>query len=124
MAYTDLDKHGSTLESAVLRSVDAATEISPADIDEGIIEVARRYAKAIDDASNSELTCKHCGEEGLPDKQALTKALYLGPHLVNALRELGLTPAARHQAQPEERADPRDAAFDELERKREERKGS
>ena len=62
-----------TLESlAVDRELDAA-----------LIGVGRRLCEQIDAAS------------GLGDPVAVTKALYLVPHVVNVLRELGATPSAR-----------------------------
>lgn len=120
MAYGELDMAGETLEAAVLRSVNAAADTG--DLDEGIIETARRYAKAIDETEDVQVMCKSCGETAVPDKTARTKALYLGPHLVNALREMGLTPAARNQSKPSDRVDPRDEAMSEFERRREARK--
>jgi len=51
--------------------------------DEALIAAGRRLAERIDSA----------GATG--DSTAETKALYLVPHLLNVLRELGATPAAR-----------------------------
>lgn len=51
--------------------------------DEALIASGRRIAERIDTAAAS------------GDPQAETKALYLLPHLMNILRELGATPAAR-----------------------------
>lgn len=67
-----------TLEAAVRACVDAAGDTIE-EKDQGGVQLALRYARAIDEA-------------GLEGGQTLTKALYLGPHLLNTLIELGLTP--------------------------------
>ena len=51
--------------------------------DKAAVELARVYARRIDEA-----TLKEEGQE-------VTKALYLGPHLLNTLRALGGTPDER-----------------------------
>ena len=51
--------------------------------DRAAVSLAEAYADAIDRAAES------------GDAQAMTKALYLGPHLLKALGELGATPAGR-----------------------------
>lgn len=51
--------------------------------DQAAVELARVYARRIDAATLSE------------DGQEVTKALYLGPHLLNTLRALGGTPDER-----------------------------
>ena len=53
------------------------------DQDAATVELARQYAARIDEAL----------EYG--EGQEVTKALYLGPHLLHTLRELGGTPAGR-----------------------------
>lgn len=53
------------------------------DVDAALVAMGRRYCEQIDAAS------------GLGDPLAVTKALHLMPHVVNVLRELGATPAAR-----------------------------
>ena len=53
------------------------------DVDQALVALGRRYCEQIDAAS------------GLGDPLAVTKALHLMPHVVNILRELGATPAAR-----------------------------
>lgn len=53
------------------------------DVDGALIAFGRRYCEQIDAAS------------GLGDPTTVTKALHLMPHVVNILRELGATPAAR-----------------------------
>lgn len=75
-------------ESAVAdlsASVEAATKamgwLTPADA--AAVDLARSYAETIDLAI----------EAG--DAQAVTKALYLGPHLLNTLSALGGTPSGR-----------------------------
>lgn len=62
------------------KSIDA---LSLAPEDGAIVSAGRRIAEKIDAAA------------GGMDPVAETKALYLVPHLVNLLRELGATPAAR-----------------------------
>ena len=66
-------------------SVRASVEAMPwlKDYDQAAVDLALTYATRIDDAL----------EAG--DEYALTKALYLGPHLLRALGELGGTPAGR-----------------------------
>lgn len=65
-------------------TVKASDQIRP--VDRGLVETGRQIAAQIDYAVEN-LT-----------GQDLTKALYLSPHLVNILRELLATPAARHAA--------------------------
>lgn len=65
-------------------SVTASTHAH--EVDAALIEAGRKIADRVDDAI---ATC-----EG----QELTKALYLMPHLVNILREMLATPAARKAA--------------------------
>lgn len=123
MAYNEFDLQPETLEAATLRSVKAAgSSAAEASLDEAVVETARRYARAIDLSESVDTKCRECGSVAVPDHTAKTKALYLGPHLVNALRELGLTPAARNQAKGGEQVDPSDQAFNELKKRREARK--
>lgn len=120
MSFSELDAQGETLEAALLRSVIAAGN-AISELDEGIVEAGRRYARQIDAVTGDEheVKCKSCGEVAVPDTTAITKALYLGPHYVNALRELGLTPAARQQdAANGEQVDPADEAFNDLARRK------
>lgn len=67
-----------SLAASVLRCVEQAGDTIAAK-DQALVDLALRYAMRID---------KGIDEGG----QAATKALYLGPHLLNTLRELGLTP--------------------------------
>lgn len=53
------------------------------DTDQAAVDLALTYAARIDEAL----------DEG--EGQEVTKALYLGPHLLNTLRALGGTPAER-----------------------------
>jgi hypothetical protein len=53
------------------------------DQDAATVELARQYAQRIDDALE------------FAEGQEVTKALYLGPHLLHTLRELGGTPQGR-----------------------------
>lgn len=62
------------------KTVDAL-ELS--DQDAALVAFGRRYCEQVDAAS------------ALGDPLAVTKALHLMPHVVNVLRELGATPAAR-----------------------------
>jgi hypothetical protein len=61
------------------------------DVDAALLAAGRTIADRVDDA------VANC--EG----QELTKALYLMPHLVNILRELLATPAARKGLPPKEK---------------------
>lgn len=94
-----------SLEASVRKSVEAMLWLEPSD--EAAVDLAVTYAARIDDAV--------ANGEG----QDVTKALYLGPHLLNTLRALGGAPAERKAltggAAPE--VDP----VDELKRKRRER---
>lgn len=65
------------------------------DADEAAKSLARAYAEQIDAATEVEKHCPECGADCGPDSTAITKALYLGPHLLNALRALGGTPEGR-----------------------------
>jgi len=64
-------------------TVAAATWLKPTD--KTALDLALTYARRIDAALAT--------GEG----QEVTKALYLGPHLLNTLRELGMTPGARKE---------------------------
>lgn len=65
-------------------AVATSTEVKSVDV--GVIELGRQYCDAIDQAMAFSK-----GEE-------LTKALYLGPHVLGVLKELLATPAAREAA--------------------------
>ncbi|ANA85554.1 terminase small subunit [Gordonia phage Huffy] len=67
------------------------------DADKAAIALARAYAKQIDDVLEGEFEqkCPDCGTAVGLDGAQVTKALYLGPHLLNALRALGATPEGR-----------------------------
>lgn len=67
-----------SLAASVLRCVKAAGD-TIGEKDQAVVDLAVRYALQIDAGINA-------------GGQDATKALYLGPHLVNALKELGLTP--------------------------------
>lgn len=72
--------------SAMLESFEATlAALEVRDVDASVIEAGRRIAMSIDAAA------------GTGDRVAETKALYLIPHLMNVLRELGATPAAREE---------------------------
>ena len=71
-------------ESVMTEAFDLAVEgLSTEQADAALIAAGRRIAERIDSAAAA------------GDAQAETKALYLVPHLMNVLRELGATPAAR-----------------------------
>lgn len=75
-------------------SVEEATRqmgwLTPAD--QAAVDLAKSYAETIDLAIES------------GDAQTVTKALYLGPHLLNALAALGGTPAGRRALDLKEEA--------------------
>jgi len=81
------------------KAFDASVESSEyaTDADQGLIATGRRIAERVDEAVAS--------GEG----QEVTKALYLVPHMMNVLRELLATPAAREAAKaaaPESQPEP------------------
>lgn len=71
--------------SSLVESVNAAVEQMPwlTPADKGAVDLARSYAQRIDEALET--------GEG----QEVTKALYLGPHLLRCLETLGGTPTGR-----------------------------
>lgn len=69
------------LEASLTSTLSSAAWLKPSD--KTAIDLALQYARRIDTALDT--------GEG----QEVTKALYLGPHLLNTLRELGMTPGAR-----------------------------
>ena len=86
----DYYEAATTFDSSLTSAVEAAVKAMPwiTDMDRGAVTLARAYAAQIDRV----LTDKMIRET---DPQLITKALYLGPHLLNTLRELGGTPAGR-----------------------------
>lgn len=70
-----------TLAGSVLRAVEARGK-DITDADHAVVDLALRYAVQIDAGIDA-------------GGQDATKALYLGPHLLNALRALGCAPDAR-----------------------------
>lgn len=78
------------------RTIDSLT--IDRDVDAALVAMGRRYCEQIDAAS------------GLGDPLAVTKALHLMPHVVNVLRELGATPAARGEVMAAARGDGADAS--------------
>lgn len=73
-----------SLAESVRMSVGAAEGLIEADL--AAVDLAVSYASAIDEAL----------DDG--DPALITKALYLGPHLLKTLESLGLTPAGRKSA--------------------------
>lgn len=67
------------LEAAVVESIDALPKKLPKQY-EAAVSLARLYAHNIDESVST-------------DTEQATKALYLGPHLLNILRPLGCFPA-------------------------------
>ena len=76
-----------TLEQAVTESIGQMPWLTAADT--GAKALAYAYARQIDAAVGP--------EAGEVSGYEATKALYLGPHLLNALRALGGTPDGRAQ---------------------------
>jgi len=76
------------LTASVRASVDAMSWLKPSD--QAAVDLALTYARRIDEAL------------ALADGQEVTKALYLGPHLLNTLRALGGAPAERKALGSEE----------------------
>ncbi|MGZ4663603.1 MAG: terminase small subunit [Frankiaceae bacterium] len=77
-----------SLSASVAASVEAMTWLKPTD--RAAVDLALTYAARIDEAL----------AEG--EGQEVTKALYLGPHLLNTLRALGGAPAERKALGAEE----------------------
>lgn len=77
-----------SLSDSVSTSVEAMTWLKPSD--QAAVDLALAYAARIDEAL----------AEG--EGQEVTKALYLGPHLLNTLRALGGAPAERKALGAEE----------------------
>ena len=82
-----------TLRDAFDRSVTTSTDLNP-DVDAALVEAGRKIADRVDEATAT--------GEG----QEVTKALYLVPHMLNVLREMCATPAARKAAQGAVPAEP------------------
>ncbi|AKC03029.1 hypothetical protein BH790_gp04 [Gordonia phage Gsput1] len=82
-----------TLRHEVDDAIEAMDWLKPADAASKAL--ARAYADQIDAVIDGSHICKHCGEETSQSPEQITKALYLGPHLLNALRALGGTPEGR-----------------------------
>lgn len=91
-----------SLETSVRKSVEGMPWLAPSD--HAAIELAATYAARIDEAVDT------------GDNALATKALYLGPHLLNTLRALGGTPEERKAltAGESQEVDP----IDELKKKR------
>lgn len=78
------------LESQVIKAIDAMPWLTEAD--EGVIALALQYARRIDASLR---VADNADPSDTMAQQGATKALYLGPHLVNALKALGGTPGDR-----------------------------
>lgn len=81
-AYSGTVSYGSLVD-AVDASIAAMDWVT--DADDAAVTLARTYAQRIDEAV------------AVGEGQEVTKALYLGPHLLNTLRALGGAPDARGQ---------------------------
>jgi hypothetical protein len=79
---------GVSLRSSVEAAVASMSWLKPSD--QAVVDLALTYAEQIDDAIDS------------GDTTEATKALYLGPHLLNALKALGGAPADRKAIGAEE----------------------
>jgi hypothetical protein len=79
-----------SLEQSVGKATRSMAWLTPAD--HAAVELAKSYARSIDGALES------------GDQMAITKALYLGPHLLNALGALGGTPSGRKALELKEEA--------------------
>ena len=77
-----------TLEESVKQAVGEMSWLAPTD--QAAVDLALTYARRIDEALEY--------GEGVE----VTKALYLGPHLLNTLRALGGAPAERKALHAEE----------------------
>jgi hypothetical protein len=78
------------LRTAFDRSASTAQDLN-ADVDAGLVEAGRKIADRVDEAMAT--------GEGTE----VTKALYLIPHMLNVLREMQATPAARTAAETAKR---------------------
>ncbi|WP_313549035.1 hypothetical protein [Corynebacterium sp.] len=78
MTADAIGRHVGELERAVVDSIDALDEKLPAKYG-AVVSLARMYAHNIDESVST-------------DTEQATKALYLGPHLLNILRPLGCFP--------------------------------
>lgn len=74
--------HPESLSMAVGGAIEAMPWIEPSDA--GLVKLAKSYAAAIDEALDI-------------GGQDAVKGLYLGPHMLGALRELGGTPGSRKE---------------------------
>lgn len=74
------------LEKALRESVAAATWLEATD--SGAVELAAAYARRMDHG-NAEFLA------GEIDSSSFNKVLYLGPHLLNTLKAIGLAPEER-----------------------------
>lgn len=72
-------RHVGELETAVVESIEALPKKLPKQY-QAAVSLARMYAHNIDESVDT-------------DTEQATKALYLGPHLLNILRPLGCFPA-------------------------------
>ena len=87
------EEEGFPRDGSLRAAVEAAVDAMPwlTDVDRGAVTLARAYAAQID-----RILVDPVIREERPE--LITKALYLGPHLLNALKELGGTPVGRGAA--------------------------
>lgn len=76
------------LESALRSSIEHAPWLSPSD--SGAVELAAAYARRIDQGTREFLS-------GEIESSEFNKVLYLGPHLLNTLKSIGLAPEERQK---------------------------
>lgn len=74
-----------SLEGAYVEAVGEMNWLT--DTDKALVRMGREYARQIDDVLRDPTV----------DKQTKTKTLYLGPHLIGTLKELGGTPGSRQE---------------------------
>ena len=87
-----------TLEAKTREAIDSMKWLTEAD--EGIIALALQYAKRIDNS----LRVADDNPTDVVAQTGATKALYLGPHLVNALKTLGGSPGDRMDLEAKRKA--------------------
>lgn len=87
------------LETQVLKAIDSMKWLTEAD--EGLVALALQYARRIDNALK---IADQSDPKDSVAQQGATKALYLGPHLVNALKALGGSPGDRFELEAKRKA--------------------
>lgn len=83
---SDEDVTAGPLEAALAKAVVAATWLKESDM--GAVELAAVYARRIDHGTREFI-------DGEIDSTAYNKVLYLGPHVLNTMKAIGLSPVER-----------------------------